>query len=253
MALQEELKQNGDFLFRFRSYLPLGFLPIFILAILTQDTYLYNPIKAYNDLLIIGALIIGLVGQGIRILVAGYAPKDTSGRNTKAQVANKINRSGIYSICRNPLYLGNALMMIAPVLLCGNWVVVLCFCLCFWLYYERIIYAEECFLRKKFGQSYLDWANTTPIFIPKFKGYVPNAESFSLRSMLRREYHSFFGLTSSLFVIHFMIMAIECLKNGGKIAYPHCLLSVLFVLSVVFYLIIRFLAKKTNLLNAKGR
>ncbi len=42
----------------------------------------------YNTPLIATAIIIGMLGQGIRIWVAGFAPKDTSGRNTKEQKAS---------------------------------------------------------------------------------------------------------------------------------------------------------------------
>ena len=42
MALQEELKQQGDFLFRYRSYLPFALLPFFILVIFTSDTFLLS-------------------------------------------------------------------------------------------------------------------------------------------------------------------------------------------------------------------
>ena len=37
----------------------------------------------------------------------------------------------------------------------------LLYMLIFTLYYERIIFAEEMFLRREFGQAYLDWAATT--------------------------------------------------------------------------------------------
>ncbi len=75
----------------------------------------------YNTPLIATAIIIGMLGQGIRIWVAGFAPKDTSGRNTKEQKASVLNHTGLYSLCRNPLYLGNFLMMLAPCILLGNW------------------------------------------------------------------------------------------------------------------------------------
>ncbi|GAI74444.1 unnamed protein product [marine sediment metagenome] len=38
-------------------------------------------------------------------------------------------------------------------------------------YYERIIFAEEEFLRKTFGDSYLKWAEQTPTFLPKCKNW----------------------------------------------------------------------------------
>lgn len=216
MALQEELKAQGDFLFRYRSHLPFCILPLFILVIFTSETYLYYD-GVYNTPLIVVAVFVGLLGQGIRIWVAGFVPRDTSGRNTKEQKASVLNHTGLYSVCRNPLYLGNFLMMLAPIILLGNWLFIIVFALSFWLYYERIIFAEESFLCAKFGQEYVDWTLKTPPFFPKLSGYVPSNMSFSLRSMIRREYNSFFGLTSSLFVFHYIIAVIVNWQRGGGV------------------------------------
>lgn len=250
MALREELQIQGGFLFRYRSYLPLCVFPVFFIALFSMPQFMIKD-NAYNNILISICLLVGLAGQFIRILVAGFAPVDTSGRNTKEQKASSLNTTGIYSICRNPLYIGNFLMMLAPVLLLGNWLFALSFTLAFWLYYERIIYAEECFLREKFGQEYLDWSAKTPIFIPNIfsKHYTKNKYPFSLKSMLKREYHSLFGLTSSLLLISYIISLYE---SKSFIA-PSCILSVAFIISLVIYLVCLLLAKKTNLLNAQGR
>lgn len=36
----------------------------------------------------------------------------------------------------------------------------------FWLYYERIIFAEKVYLRRKFKDEYLQWATVAPVFVP---------------------------------------------------------------------------------------
>ncbi|CAM3391847.1 methyltransferase family protein [Helicobacter labetoulli] len=254
MALQEELKAQGDFLFRYRSYLPFCILPLFILVIFTSETYLYCD-GVYNTPLIVVAVFVGLLGQGIRIWVAGFVPRDTSGRNTKEQKANVLNHTGLYSVCRNPLYLGNFLMMLAPIILLGNWLFIIVFALSFWLYYERIIFAEESFLRAKFGQEYVDWTLKTPPFFPKLSGYIPSDMSFSLRSMIRREYNSFFGLTSSLFVFHYLIAIIVNWQRGGGIEFiaPNSILTYLFIVSAVFYLFVRIVVKTTKIFEVQGR
>ena len=38
------------------------------------------------------------------------------------------------------------------------------FILIYWVYYERIMFAEEAFLTKKFGDTYLEWASRRPLF-----------------------------------------------------------------------------------------
>lgn len=46
-------------------------------------------------------------------------------------------------------------MMLSPVILSGNFLFILVFVLAFWLYYERIVSAEEAFLTQKFREEYL--------------------------------------------------------------------------------------------------
>lgn len=253
MRLIEQFKKDGDFLFRWRSYLPLIIVPFMVLVVFSFGSPLFSDDK-YNNALIIIALVVGIAGQIVRIFVAGFAPKDTSGRNTFGQQAALLNTSGIYSLCRNPLYLGNFLMMLSPVILVGNWIFMGLFALGFWLYYERIICAEEAFLSQKFGESYAKWCDSTPCFIPKFKHYQKSALSFSLKSTLRREYHSLFGLASSLLATNLIITAItQIALGGGQMPLPSCILSAFFVICLVIYVICRILVKKTNILCVENR
>ena len=253
MRLIEQFKKEGDFLFRWRSYLPLIIVPFMVLVVFSFGSPLFSD-NQYNNVLIIIALLVGIAGQIVRIWVAGFAPKDTSGRNTFGQQAALLNTSGIYSLCRNPLYLGNFLMMLSPVILVGNWIFVGLFALGFWLYYERIICAEEAFLSQKFGESYTKWCDLTPCFIPQFKHYKKSALSFSLKSTLRREYHSLFGLASSLFATNLIITAItQIALGGGQMPLPNGILSAFFVICLVIYVICRIVVKKTNILCVENR
>jgi|GEM_PF-1364750 len=75
------------------------------------------------------------------------------------------------------------------------------FILMFWVYYERIIFSEEMFLRDKFGESYLKWANNTSIFLPKTFKYKRSFVPFNWRKIVRKEktgllmlFLMFFGL-----------------------------------------------------------
>jgi len=76
-------------------------------------------------------------------LYCGYAPRGTSGRHTLRQEAKRLNSSGMYSLLRHPLYLGNALMWLGISLFVHVWWVVVISMLIFWIYYERIMFAEE--------------------------------------------------------------------------------------------------------------
>ncbi|MGI0406036.1 methyltransferase family protein [Helicobacter himalayensis] len=263
MILKEKFKKEGDFLFRYRSYLPLAIIPMFLLCLWSFGQNLIymqgftislmgvSPIfSGYNTALILLALFVGLLGQFVRILVAGYVPRDTSGRNTKEQKANVLNTTGMYSLCRNPLYLGNFLMMLSPIILLGNWLFALVFALGFWLYYERIIYAEEAFLTQKFCDEYLAWAKDTPAFLPNFKAYKKSELDFSMKSMLKREYHSLFGLAVSLAFAYYMI-ALYAFRSFKVPLEP--ILTVFFVLCALIYVSMLILVKKTKLFEIEGR
>ena len=145
MALQEELKKQGDFLFRYRSFLPLLLLVIGLGVKFYQEKFVveeYAIIVAHA--LESTAIIIGVLGLLVRVFTVGYSPEGTSGRNTAAgQVADELNTTGIYSLMRNPLYLGNYFMWLAIAMLTGNIWFVLLFSLVFWIYYERIIYERQ--------------------------------------------------------------------------------------------------------------
>lgn len=120
----------------------------------------------------------------------GQHQKNTSGRNTKKQIADTLNTLGIYSIVRHPLYLGNYLIWLGIAIYSYNIEFIILMSLLFWIYYERIMLTEEEFLKSKFQQVFLDWSNNVPAFFPRKlilkKGHV----SFSIISVLRREYSS---------------------------------------------------------------
>ncbi len=90
MALQEEFENEGNRLFRHRSYLPVILLAVgllvYIATILNYNVSLNLPPlywKAYEYL----CLTVSLSGCIVRIYTVGHTPSGTSGRNTKGQVA----------------------------------------------------------------------------------------------------------------------------------------------------------------------
>jgi len=195
MALQEEMEKQGNFLFKYRSWLPLLILLVGSLVYLSavhQGKIDYNSdlTRAYQ----LAALAVCLLGLLIRIYSVGHTPKNTSGRNTKGQLAEELNSTGIYSLVRHPLYVGNFFMWLGIGVLTQNTWFVVAFIFIYWVYYERIMFAEEQFLRKKFGDSYLEWAENTPAFIPNFKNFRRPALSFSWKKVLKKEKNGVFAV-----------------------------------------------------------
>ncbi|MEL6948655.1 MAG: isoprenylcysteine carboxylmethyltransferase family protein [Pseudomonadota bacterium] len=247
MALQEDLRTQGDFLFRYRSYLPLGLVVVGLCVKVYQERF-NGPASEglISESLEAIALAVGLIGLAVRVVTIGFAPKDTSGRNTGAgQVAAVLNRTGAYSVCRNPLYVGNYLMWLAITLIAGNiWFVAL-FSLAFWIYYERIIYAEERFLRVKFGNAYLQWAETTPMFFPDLSRYEAPATRFDWRKVLRQEKNGFFAL---MLLICVFSLAGDAAEGQLSVA-EECATVSAALFAALAYVLLKFLKARTTILD----
>ncbi len=251
MALQEEMETQGVWLFKYRSFLPLIILLIgTVLYIRTEmypETFILEETQ-YEIYFEMFCLFISLIGLGIRIRTVGYTPKNTSGRNTtEGQVADTLNTTGMYSIVRHPLYLGNFLMWIGVGMLAGNLWFIIAFCLFYWIYYERIMFAEEQFLRAKFGQQYLEWSKNVPAFIPSFKNFKKSELSFSWKKVIKKEKNGLFAL----FLI-FCIFDILGEVIGKKYDYNYFLISMC-ILTGLSYAVLKYLKRKTVLLNEPNR
>lgn len=195
MALVHSLEKNGNFLFKYRGQIPVVLFLMAIPAIYFTDYKFLNGNESSKMILTIVAALISFSGQVIRAIAIGTSNKHTSGRNTKEQVAEALNTKGIYSTVRHPLYLGNYFMWIGIVVYTFNIWFVLVISLMFWLYYERIMFAEERFLERKFGDSYVNWSMKVPAFWPSFKNYEKTPIPFSMKTIMRREYS---GITATI-------------------------------------------------------
>jgi protein-S-isoprenylcysteine O-methyltransferase Ste14 len=246
MPLQEEFEDLGNRFFRWRSYLPLFMGALFILALWSRPQGATEPGADRGWQM--GCLLVSLAGLGLRFYTVGFAPRGTSGRNTLGQVAETLNTSGMYSLVRNPLYLGNFIIWLGLSLFIKVWWCTAIVVLCFILFYERIIFAEEKFLREKFGTTFMDWAAITPAIIPRGQHWRPPELSFSWKSALKREYSSFFAAITSFTVIAIIRDSLQT----GTIFLDKTWLAI-FTFGLVIYLTLRTLKKKTNSLSTVDR
>jgi protein-S-isoprenylcysteine O-methyltransferase Ste14 len=248
--LQKEFKKQGDFLFRYRSYLPLiilvAGLAVFMVSNIRSVSQGHEFSEGYYMYI---CLAVSITGQLVRIITVGHTPANTSGRNREEQVADVINVTGIYSVVRHPLYLGNFLMWLGLAMLTRDFWFIVSFILLFWVYYERIMYAEEVFLLDKFGRSYERWAESTPAFIPAFKNYEKSGLPFSWKKILKNEKNGIGGIFVIFFVFDFTGHAI----NAGE---PVIVTNFWFyaaIASLIFYFIFKYLKRKTSILDEEGR
>jgi protein-S-isoprenylcysteine O-methyltransferase Ste14 len=245
MALVHEFERSGNWLFKRRSW-----LPVFIIVGGVAMMYLGNRqailFDMRDEIIFLGVSVFGLL---IRALTVGFTPKNTSGRNTvNGQVADELNVTGIYSLLRHPLYLGNFFMWLGPVLFLRSVEAALLFLLIYWLYYERIMFAEEQFLRSKFGDIYDKWSEKVSSIIPYSFNYIRPSLPFSVRIVLKKEYNSFVNI----FVIFTILDLFRNYFLSERI-YLTGMWIWLFVSAGLIWIALRTIEKRTHWLDVEGR
>jgi protein-S-isoprenylcysteine O-methyltransferase Ste14 len=240
----EEMEASGHWLFRWRSYLPI--LTFIFLFIALQDCAYPFGSQRWARAWELSCLAISLSGFGVRMVTVGFTPKGTSGRNTKKQTAATLNTTGMYSIVRNPLYLGNFLVCLGLSLFLYVWWCPVIYLLLFFLYYERIVFAEEVFLRQKFDTTYMEWATKTPVFLPRFSLWIPPAVPFNFCKVCRHEHQTLFGITSAFYGLE---IAQEYYLGEPLLA--DIMWNIIGGLGLLLFITARILRKYTSLLKDK--
>ena len=244
MSLDQSIEKQGNFLFKYRGQFPVF---LFILSI----PFIYSSSSVNNDYsntYIISSVLFTLLGFLIRFYTIATTPKNTSGRNTNKQIAEILNTTGIYSIVRHPLYLANYLIWLGISLYTFNLYFLIFMSLFFWLFYKRIMFTEECFLKSKFGEKYLLWSKNVNSFIPIIFSYKKSEINFSFISILRREYSSVLSaLIGYLFI--------DIIRNYFVSSTIYLSPKLLVIGSILLFiiLILRSLKHYTNFLNEHDR
>src|SRR5215213_5236414 len=191
MTLKQDLVAQGNWLFRNRSWVPL----VALAGLLAALPFAPTPPAGHDRLLWEGFCVaLSLAGLAVRAAAVGCKPRGTSGRNRRVQNAHELNTTGLYSAVRHPLYLGNALMWTGIAIFPRVWVAAVFVGAFFWVLYERVMLAEEEFLRLKFGAEFERWAERTPAFVPAPRRWRRPELPFSLRAVLKAEYPGFLAM-----------------------------------------------------------
>ncbi|MFN8207705.1 MAG: methyltransferase [Bacteroidales bacterium] len=246
MALIEEFRKQGNYLFRYRSFFPVPVLIVGILVYVLPRARGYEPYSP--EWLEPIYFLVGIAGLIVRSLVVGFTPRGTSGRNREQQIADSLNTRGMYNMVRHPLYVGNFLMWFSCALLTENFWFIISFVFFFWVYYERIMFAEEFFLREKFGDVYLSWSEKVPAFIPAKIQWIKPDAVFSFRNVIRREYYGVFSLIT---VFTFFDVIEQAFSRREINWFSPWMLA--FIVSLLLTLVIRTLIKNTRLFSVEGR
>jgi hypothetical protein len=162
-------------------------------------------------------------------------------------VAEALNTTGMYSVVRHPLYLGNFLMWLGVALYPRLWWLAVIVVLSFWLYYERITLAEEAFLRTRFGDEFYRWAERTPAFVPALsQGQLPSRR-FSIRKVLRKELSGMLGV-----VVTFSALEAFSDALADRPFERDPVWTAFLVAGLLAYGLLKFLKRKTLFLRDRG-
>jgi protein-S-isoprenylcysteine O-methyltransferase Ste14 len=137
----------GNWLFRYREMV----FPIVVIVLFAGFPQVVPWGDHYLDLWmdLLGLLVAGL-GQAVRVAVVGLTSIKRAGMN-KQIYADRLVTDGIFAHVRNPLYLGNLLILIGLFIIHNNPFVYVLGSLFFLSVYCSLVAAEEAFLLQKFG------------------------------------------------------------------------------------------------------
>lgn len=243
MALITELREQGNFLFKHRSYLPILILVV-ALAVYIQNDFVFADL-AERQVYELACLVVSLIGLLVRVVTVGYTDDHTSGRNTAdGQVADSINTTGVYSWARHPLYIGNFFMWLGLAAFTQNLWFIVAFVFVYTVYYERIMFAEESYLIDKFGDAYLAYGKSVPAFIPNFKNWIKPRNAFQIKKVIKQEKPGILGLFTLILLFRILESYFNSDLNAVEI---HWIIA--FGAALLWYIVVKILQKKTKVLE----
>lgn len=175
----------GNFLFHYRNAL---FPVVYALLVVNSQPLL----SSYRIAAILGFLV-ALSGQLLRAATIGLEYIIRGGRNRQIY-AEKLVQGGLFAHCRNPLYVGNLLILLG-VGIASNSVVFFSVALPFFLFaYWAIIAAEENYLRNKFRQEFDDYCARVNRLLPNLSRLMQTFSGmrFNWRRLITKEYGSMY-------------------------------------------------------------
>lgn len=175
----------GNFFFKYRN----GLFPLAVVLLLVPSP---NVFPDWRIAALVGTGLV-LAGQVLRAVTVGLEYIVRGGRGGKVY-ADDLVTGGMFNHCRNPLYVGNYLGILGAVVASNSLIAMSVGGVFFLIAYLAITFAEENFLRGKFGAVYDAYCADVPRFAPKLKGLgaTLRASEFHWQRLLVKEYGTMF-------------------------------------------------------------
>lgn len=235
----------GNFLFRFRNAL----FPILLIAFVLFARPSYFLGSAHLDAYLDGlGVAVALLGQILRALTIGYAYIQRGGKDRQVYADELVDR-GVFAHSRNPLYIGNVLIMAGLSLIINAKAVYLIGVPLVLLIYAAMIMAEEHYLCGKFGVAYEAYCRRVNRFWPRWRNFSQSISgmSFDWRRLIVKEYGTTFGWIASAIGLRMWSLHVV---SGPAAAAEINQLGILLIPLAITYLIVRFMKKTHRLAKA---
>jgi len=226
--------QIGNFFFKYRNLL---FILLYGLLFLpSPELFTENIFHAeYKTWPLIIGLFVTVLGQAIRGATIGLAYIVRGGKDKKVYAEHLVS-TGIFSHCRNPLYVGNILMLLGVGILANSLIYVAIIMPLFLFIYQAIVLAEENFLRGKFGADFDAYCARVNRWIPSLKGIGATFSSmeFNWKRWVLKEYTTQFIWLAGIALLIIRLYRIEDVMTNSIYS---------IVILAIGYAIVRYLKK----------
>ena len=233
----------GNFIFRYRNLL---FPLVFVLLVFSVKSSLGS--KYLENVRYVIGVTVALAGQIVRALTIGLAYIKRGGKDRNV-FAKRLVKQGIFAHCRNPLYLGNILIIAGLGIVAHSLMFYVIGIPLFIFFYIAIIRAEENYLTNKFGQEYIEYCRNVNRFIPKFSGIGKTVKNmtFNWKRLVTKEYG-----TTYLWIVCMMLLIernqyMRYGKHENKIVIV--ILGLSFIFITILYAVARYLKKSKQLVT----
>lgn len=217
----------GNFLFRHRNWL----LPLILVALFVGLPPIPAAGAPQTDIWLdaVGVVIV-LAGLVLRGAVVGLAYIKRGGLQKKVYAAELVT-DGMFAHSRNPLYVGNLLMLLGYFVIHNNPWIYLLGGAYFLLAYHAIVAAEEDYLSGKFGEGYTEYCRDVPRWTIRTAGLAQTFRSieFNRLRVLAKDYSS---MDTGIITV-FALLAWEAVSFHGLDAAAHELIALGVILVVV--------------------
>jgi protein-S-isoprenylcysteine O-methyltransferase Ste14 len=201
----------GNFFYRTRLYVfPLACLLVF----------LPGPHIFTDDLVAaLAGFLVALAWQFVRAGTIGLVYIIRGGKNRQVYAEDLVTE-GVFAHSRNPMYVGNLLILSGMAITSNTWTTVLVAIPVTAFIYRAIVAAEEDYLSRQFGEAYAAYCRRVNRWLPDLRGFSQSTAGmpFDWQRVVTKEYGTFFAALAALLIIQVWTrLGEDGLSRGGWI------------------------------------